>query len=78
MITKASTLSLPTLTQKLSNLRDRKDFEKMTELPVEIELGKEFKFHNIFKCPVAKEISQKDNPPCLLTCGHVISKLSMN
>ena len=34
-------------------------------------------FHSIFICPVSKEISNQDNPPMLLTCGHVISKNSM-
>ena len=30
-------------------------------------------------CPVSKEIStKKDNPPCLLVCGHLISKASLN
>ena len=50
------------------------------ELPCEVELGREFLFHNVFVCPVSKEVSvsSKDNPPMLLTCGHVISKNSLN
>jgi len=47
-------------------------------LPCEIDLGREFKFHDIFICPVSKEISQKDNNPMLLMCGHVMSKNSLN
>lgn len=52
----------------------------INELPCEIDLGPDFKFHNVFFCPVSKEIStsQKDNPPMLLVCGHVISKNSLN
>lgn len=44
------------------------------EIPIEVDLGPDFKFHDIFFCPVSKEISQKDNNPMLLVCGHVMSK----
>jgi len=27
------------------------------ELPCEVDLGKDFKFHNVFICPVSKEAS---------------------
>ncbi len=40
-------------------------------------MGNDFKYHSIFICPVTKEFSTPENPPMLLKCGHVISKLSM-
>jgi hypothetical protein len=48
------------------------------ELPIDVELGKDFKFHNIFICPVSKEISTRDNPPMLLVCGHSLCKNSLS
>jgi len=45
--------------------------------PIEIEMSKEFQFHPIFACPVSREQTTSDNPPMLLSCGHVISKASM-
>lgn len=41
------------------------------------ELGKEFKFHSVFACPVSKEQSTADNPPMLMNCGHVLCKASV-
>jgi len=58
-------------------IKGKDDWITNNELPIDIELGKDFKFHNIFLCPVTKEISTKDNPPQLLTCGHTISKNSL-
>lgn len=80
LISKASTLALPKISKVMQHLKSRQhDFNTMTELPIDSELGRDFKFHNIFMCPVAKEIStKKDNPPCLLVCGHLISKTSLN
>ena len=80
LTTQASSMSLPKLT-KVMNLIKGGDFIKTSnELPIEIDLGNEFQFHNVFICPVSKEVStsQKENPPMLLTCGHVISKHSLN
>ena len=43
----------------------------MTQLPVEVELGREFTFHSVFACPVARDQSTPDNPPMILPCGRV-------
>ena len=48
------------------------------ELPCEVDLGPGFQFHNIFVCPVTKEPATSANPPQLLTCGHVISKVALH
>lgn len=79
MTTQASTLALPKLVKVVQLLKNTQDFSHAKELPpFDLELGREFKFHNIFICPVSKEVSSKDNPPMLLICGHVVSKNSMN
>ncbi|XP_012938231.1 E3 ubiquitin-protein ligase RMND5A [Aplysia californica] len=44
------------------------------ELPVEIDLDQEYRFHSIFACPILREQSTEQNPPMRLVCGHVISK----
>ncbi|CAG9466164.1 unnamed protein product [Pedinophyceae sp. YPF-701] len=49
----------------------------LEQLPVELELGKEFLFRSVFSCPVSRDQSSPDNPPMLLTCGHVLCKESM-
>jgi hypothetical protein len=69
----ASVYAIP----KLAKVRKiiAKDGCKATkELPIEIDLGDDFKFHDVFVCPVAKEVAFGQNTPQLLTCGHVISK----
>jgi len=43
------------------------------ELPIEIDLQPEFRFHSIFACPILRQQTTEDNPPKKLTCGHVIS-----
>ncbi len=80
LTTEASTMALPKLTKVMNLIKGGDWVKSSNELPIEIDLGKDFKFHNIFICPVSKEAStsQKDNPPMLLTCGHVISKNSLN
>jgi len=72
----ASVISIP----KMAKVRKiiAKDGCKVTkELPIEIDLGDKFKFHDIFICPVAKEAAVGQNTPQLLTCGHVISKQAL-
>lgn len=43
------------------------------ELPIEIDLDAEYRYHSIFACPILRQQTSEDNPPKKLTCGHVIS-----
>ncbi|CRH03144.1 zinc finger, C3HC4 type, putative [Plasmodium relictum] len=43
-------------------------------LAIEVDLSGCFFFHSSFTCPISRDISSKDNPPYLLTCGHAICK----
>ena len=61
LTSKASTLALPKISKVMQIIKGKD--ENLTEMPIDPELGREFKFHNIFICPVSKEISTKDNPP---------------
>ncbi|KAK8489991.1 hypothetical protein V6N13_133171 [Hibiscus sabdariffa] len=56
----------------------KQEWQTMKQLPVPVELDKEFQFHSIFVCPVSKEQSTDDNPPMLMSCGHVLCKQSIN
>ncbi|XP_017770981.1 PREDICTED: protein RMD5 homolog A isoform X2 [Nicrophorus vespilloides] len=44
------------------------------ELPIEIDLGTEARYHSMFACPILRQQSTETNPPMRLICGHVISK----
>eukprot|EP00052_Salpingoeca_macrocollata_P008461 m.67072 g.67072 ORF g.67072 m.67072 type:complete len:388 (-) comp16603_c3_seq1:89-1252(-) len=46
------------------------------EMPVEIDLSKEQKYHTSFACPVSREVATEANPPMRLLCGHVICRES--
>ncbi len=71
-------IALPTLL-KLSSVLQKKrpDLTVSNTLTTEIELGDEFAFHSIFACPVSRAQSTAYNPPMLLSCGHVISQVSL-
>jgi hypothetical protein len=59
-------------------LGDKKnDWCHTDELPIEIPLSSENRYHSIFACLVSKELSTESNPPMMMTCGHVISKDSL-
>lgn len=49
---------------------------KTDHLNFTLNLEDKFNYHNLIVCPVNKEICTKDNPPVLLSCGHVISDSS--
>ncbi|XP_014666113.1 PREDICTED: protein RMD5 homolog A-like [Priapulus caudatus] len=48
------------------------------ELPVEVNLGAEYRFHSIFACPILRQQSTDSNPPMRLICGHIISRDALN
>jgi len=43
------------------------------ELPVEIELDDDQRYHSVFACPILKSQTTEENPPMKLKCGHVVS-----
>lgn len=78
VIISAGTQALPTLLKMVSVFGNKKhEWLASKQLPIEIELEKEYQFHSIFACPVSKEQSSTENPPMLLPCGHVLCKQSL-
>jgi len=77
MTLKVGTLGIPKF-QKFFKIMKGKEqfFENLVELPIDMNLGSDFKFHSIFICPVSREIATKENPPVILKCGHCITKQS--
>ena len=75
----ASSYSLPQYIQAQRAMKAGVANFNTKEMPCEVNLGPSFSFHNIFICPVSKEVSNpQGNNPMLLKCGHVISKHSLN
>ncbi|PNF29275.1 RMD5-like protein A [Cryptotermes secundus] len=48
------------------------------ELPIEIDLGQDSRYHSMFACPILRQQSTESNPPMRLICGHVISRDALN
>jgi len=48
------------------------------ELPIEIDLGTNSRYHSIFACPILRQQTSDANPPLKLTCGHCISRDALN
>ena len=75
----AGVQGLPTLL-KLMNVMmmgKKQEWQSIKQLPVPIDLDKKFQFHTIFVCPVSRDQASEDNPPMLMSCGHVLCKLSI-
>ncbi|KAL3897429.1 MAG: hypothetical protein SGCHY_003420 [Lobulomycetales sp.] len=73
-------LALPTII-KMSSVMARGagiEWTSAGELPVEIPLSDDRRFHSVFSCPVSKEQGTEENPPMMLNCGHVLVKESLN
>lgn len=69
---------LPPLLKFMNVMAGKKhEWQSMNQLPVPVELDREFQFHSIFVCPVSKEQATEDNPPMLMSCGHVLCKQSI-
>lgn len=45
---------------------------------IEIDLGKDGRYHSVFACPILRQQSTENNPPMKLVCGHVISRDALN
>ncbi|KAI0046125.1 hypothetical protein FA95DRAFT_1680031 [Auriscalpium vulgare] len=55
----------------------RSEWSQTDELPIEVPLPPENRYHSIFACPVSKDQSTEQNPPMMMACGHVVSKDSL-
>ena len=65
--------------EKLMKDKDKTNIEvdkEKNQLMYSLELPEELIFHNIFVCPISKEIATAENPPVRLNCGHCICKNS--
>ncbi|GAA94407.1 uncharacterized protein L969DRAFT_96349 [Mixia osmundae IAM 14324] len=56
----------------------RNEWSQVEELPIEIALPSQYRFHSVFACPVSKEQATEDNPPMMMPCGHVVAKESLS
>ncbi|KAJ0260708.1 hypothetical protein HA466_0039740 [Hirschfeldia incana] len=57
---------------------EKEEWEEMKQLPVDLELRDEFRFHSVFVCPVSREQSDEYNPPMMLPCRHVLCKQTVS
>ncbi|XAR71430.1 hypothetical protein NMG60_11028682 [Bertholletia excelsa] len=74
----AGVQALPTLLKLMNVMTGKKqEWQTMKQLPVPVDLDREFQFHSIFVCPVSREQASDENPPMRLTCGHVLCKQSI-
>lgn len=74
----AGVQGLPTLLKLMNVMNGKKqEWQSMKQLPVPVDLDQDFQFHSIFVCPVSRDQASEDNPPMLMSCGHVLCKQSI-
>ncbi|XP_073038602.1 protein RMD5 homolog isoform X1 [Primulina eburnea] len=74
----AGAQGLPTLLKLMNVMTGKKqEWQSMKQLPVPIDLDRDFQYHSIFVCPVSRDQASDENPPMLLSCGHVLCKQSI-
>ncbi|GAB5589411.1 hypothetical protein Unana1_04311 [Umbelopsis nana] len=72
------TMALPTIIKVVTIMNTKRtEWSQQDELPVEIPLPDDLRFHSVFACPVSKEQATATNPPMMMPCGHVICKESL-
>ena len=75
----AGCIALPALFSiKQVMLQHAGEWEAKDELPIEVDLGKNSRYHSIFTCPILRQQTSNTNPPLRLTCGHCISRDALN
>ncbi|CAA2999418.1 RMD5 homolog A-like [Olea europaea subsp. europaea] len=74
----AGAQGLPTLLKLMNVMNGKKhEWQSMKQLPVPLDLDREFQFHSMFVCPVSRDMASEENPPMLMSCGHVLCKQSI-
>jgi len=58
-------------------MEKKSEWSQTNELPIEIPLPPENRYHSVFACPVSKEQATEANPPMMMLCGHVVNKDSL-
>lgn len=74
LATLSGMIAMPQIIKAEKIMRKKSEILEEKELPYEINLPNQLKFHEIFICPVTKELSTVENPPMLLKCGHAVSR----
>ncbi|KAH7340495.1 hypothetical protein B0J17DRAFT_651570 [Rhizoctonia solani] len=56
----------------------RTEWSSVDELPIEIPLPPQHRYHSVFTCPVSKEQASEANPAMMLECGHAVARESLS
>lgn len=77
IVVNAGCVALPALLSIKQVMISRKVlgvWKQRDELPIDIDLDAEYRYHSIFACPILRQQTFEENPPMKLACGHVISR----